>query len=109
MKKIVPIISLSIASFLLLRRFSSDLFLPLYGNCLKAKVTNRTMRLSYQKATYLYEFHINEQDYENNTEIMVYSSHLDSICILFLDIMPSVNMRASYFKERQISTKCKCE
>jgi hypothetical protein len=101
MKKILIVILLIIASFILLRRLSADIFLPHLGSCIKAKITSRTMRLRYQKATYLYEFHKNEEDYENNSEIMVGSVHEDSICVLYLEEIPSVNMRYSYFKERE--------
>lgn len=109
MKKIAAVILLLITFFFLARRFSADIFLPQYGNCLKAKITNRTMRLRYQKATYLYEFHVDGKDYENNTEIPIDSVHLDSMCILFLEVMPSVNMRSSYFKEKGVVSKCSCE
>ncbi len=109
MKKILTVILLLITSFILLRRCSADIFLPKLGRCIKAKVTSRTMRLRYQKATYLYEFHINGNDYENNSEIIIDSVHKDSICVLYLEDMPSVNMRYSYFKERGKTVTCNCE
>ena len=109
MKKVASVVLLLITLIFLARRFSADIFLPRYGSCLKAKITNRTMRLRYQKATYLYKFHFNGKDYENNTEIKIDSVHVDSICILFLEAIPSVNMRASYFQERKMAVKCSCE
>ena len=111
MKKKFAIILTTVLLLFYLKLFAVDIFLPKFGNCVKAKITNQTMRLRYQRATYLYEFHVNGEDYANNSEIYVDSDsiNIDSIYVVYLEIMPSINMRHSYFIERNRKMDCKCE
>ena len=109
MKKYISIGLLLITLFFIIKRFSIDIFLPINGKCIKALVTSKTFSRRWHRDELLYEFHVNGEDYTVNSAIDIDSSHKDSICVVYLEIMPSVNMRYSYFIERNREMNCKCQ
>jgi hypothetical protein len=75
-----------------------NFFLKRKGICSKAVLTNNKVGIRYHKSTLVYEFNINSLKYTGNSNIDDWSKVGDSICIVYLYDLPSINAPKSYFK-----------
>jgi hypothetical protein len=108
MKRVFGIIILIGIFLFFAERCSSDIFLPKYGKCINSKISTQTYSRRWHKDEYLYELVIEGNSYFGNSGIEIDSSHQDSICVVYLPIFPSINMRRNYFINDGVNLNCNC-
>jgi hypothetical protein len=107
-RKILSIILTTGLFLFYLKRCSADVFLPKYGKCISSSVTDKTLSRRWHRDELLYEFYVEGYNYTGNSSIDADSLHRDSICVLYLEKYPSINIRYNYFKEIDIDVNCSC-
>ena len=91
---------------LILKGILGDLILKSSCTCIKALLITKTSRVRYAKATLYYRFILGNETYEGNSLVEDLSKVGDSVCIVYLESLPSINRPISYFKKGEI--KCNC-
>jgi len=76
------------------------------GVCKMAVLSSKTTRIKYQKSTLVYSFTVGNKQYEGNSLEEDLSKIADSVCIVYMHALPSINRPVRYFKVREISCSC---
>lgn len=97
---------ISVIVYMLIKPGLGNIALKYYGKCSKAVLINETIQLRYQKPLLLYQFNVLDEFYKGNSSIEDLSKSGDSICIVYLNYLPSINRPISFFEE-PINCNCK--
>ncbi len=76
------------------------------GICIKSILTNELLETRSHKPTLIYNFWLNGKKYDGNSNIEELNKVGDSISIVYLKWMPSINRPISFF-EKPINCNCK--
>ncbi|KAF2327389.1 hypothetical protein [Flavobacterium daemonense] len=83
-----------------------NLLLKSQGICTKSILTNELSKIRGHKPTLVYNFWLNGKRYDGNSNIEELNKVGDSICVVYLKWMPSINRPISFF-EKPINCNCK--
>jgi len=81
-----------------------NIILEYKGVCVKSVLTKETTKVRGLRSTLVYNFWIKGKVYSGNSNVEDLSKAGDSICVVYLDWMPSINRPLSSFAE----SNCNC-
>ncbi|GAA4315090.1 hypothetical protein [Nibribacter koreensis] len=87
-----------------------DIFLRKYGKCTKAKVSSEIRYSSSKPDTYYFKFIENGKEYTGDSNVEIHKKEMigDKICIVYLELLPTINRSLDgYFESR--FTRCNCK
>ncbi|PSR52607.1 hypothetical protein AHMF7605_03235 [Adhaeribacter arboris] len=73
-----------------------------YGICGEAILINESKRIRYHKATLLYNFYYHGVNYKSDSLEEDLTRVGDTIRVVYLKFLPSVNRPITYFEEKEI-------
>ncbi|HTB52325.1 MAG TPA: hypothetical protein VK718_06075 [Ferruginibacter sp.] len=90
------------------RFFFNALLLKRNGKCGKAILTNMKVFQRYQETTMQYQFTYNGKKYNGDSLEKDFTKVGDSICIVYLESDPGINLSVKYFTESNMKVDCDC-
>ncbi len=88
--------------YVILSTYVFNFLLKHYGACGEAILINESNRVRYHKATLMYNFYYNGEDYKSNSLEEDLTRVGDTINVVYLKFLPSVNRPTIYFEEDEI-------
>ena len=104
-KPIVKILVIICIVYFLIDLFKVD-WLPIFGTCQMAVVTDKITGLRYQKSTFVYEFSHNGKMYSGNSNFENKNKVSTKICVVYLKLWPRFNLPINQSKQYD---DCKCQ
>lgn len=77
-----------------------------YGLCKESVLTNEIRYFRSHKPALSYNFWLNGKVYDGNSNVEDLSKVGDSICVVYLEWIPSINRPSSFFDEHM---NCSCK
>lgn len=97
--KIITILFLGLFLCIVFRFQIGDFLLSKFGKTCKGTITSSARSVKYVKPTFLYQFIIDAHSYEGNSMMQDSSKIGNSICIVYLPLIPSINRPAFFLKK----------
>jgi hypothetical protein len=104
-RKILGILFIAFFSLFFLKIGIGNYLLKGSGICTKAILTDQITGVRGHKDTLVYKFWINGKAYDGNSNVEDLSKAGSNICVVYLELMPSVNRPLSFYDE---SINCNC-
>ena len=105
-KKYIRIVFIVLILSILLKPMISSWLLESRGIYTCAILTKEKTRVRYQKSTLLYQYSVGDVMYRGNSNIEDWSIAGDSICILYLDILPEISRPVKFIGDK---SECNCK
>lgn len=105
-RKTIGVLFIIFIILFFLKTSIGNYLLEIKGSCTKSVLTNETTKVKYHSPTLVYNFWINGKVYDENSNVEDLSKAGDSICVVYLEWMPSINRPLSFFDE-PINCNCK--
>ena len=105
-RNILAIIFISFFALFFLKIAIGNFLLKRQGICTKSILTSEVEKVRNHKPTLVYNFWVNGEKYDGNSNIEELNKVGDSICVVYLKWYPNINRPTSYFEEK---SNCNCK